>query len=630
MDGLRPDRFLRRVRLLNGRGKRLVRRLFLSLALVQVLGCQVALEAELLELHSYSPTALDLGSQLRIEGDGFLPQDLCEIELVGTTHRPAEPPRQVSATFSVRPQSGETLVLPIGEGAIRALAGRGTFRGQLRLTFAAHGGLGAVSGVLEEVVLDIGPATRDKTMTQQIHQVRRGAGDLASLGIVVQDTPESGQGLLVAEVRRASAASYAGIRPEDRIVEARGIHVRSVDDLAVPAEEERLTFSVLSPGTVTARDVVLVRNSERSERSLTPLSLVLAATLLVLLLLAPTAQRTTGWAHAWVSGFLPRLLDLAGFQERGGGSTVRARMWDVARRSPRVVVVFAAFLVAFGVFPYFSRLSSDGLDARALFLVALALDLLRRGFVTGFRQRGAFAWFFDSVGSTAALAAIALLSGTMTITGVVAAQGQLPWEWYALGNPIGFVAAVCLLGLLSTVRVSKMECSGQEHSVWEQVRLMVWSGLFASFFLGGWLFPGGDARGLDGAPVHRLTAALVFCGKSFLVYYSVYRLRSVAVARDALWFSVLAVLAALAAAGLAVFGAGAEGLGGTGILFFAALMIGIGCLWAHAVRRLVSDRVSPPWWRRPVPKAPKDRGASDERSLPTAGVGPHAARLGAP
>jgi NADH-quinone oxidoreductase subunit H len=109
-----------------------------------------------------------------------------------------------------------------------------------------------------------------------------------------------------------------------------------------------------------------------------------------------------------------------------------------------------------------------------------------------------------------------LLSGTLSVQGIIRAQGGMPWDWYIFNNPASFVAFfIYFISALAEgnrtpfdlpeaeselVSGYNTEYSGMRFSYFflvEWGNMWIMSALATSMFLGGWQIPGLTAADLD-------------------------------------------------------------------------------------------------------------------------------------
>jgi len=107
---------------------------------------------------------------------------------------------------------------------------------------------------------------------------------------------------------------------------------------------------------------------------------------------------------------------------------------------------------------------------------------------------------------------IVLLSGTMSMQGIIRAQGGWPWHWFIFANPFTFAAFFLVFASMlaegnrtpfdipeaesELVSGYNTEYSGMRFLMWffaEWGNLYVMSAILTTLFLGGWQIPGVDA-----------------------------------------------------------------------------------------------------------------------------------------
>ena len=222
-------------------------------------------------------------------------------------------------------------------------------------------------------------------------------------------------------------------------------------------------------------------------------------------------------------------------------------------------LVFGGFMATFVVLPFGANLVAADLDVGLLYLLAVTglvvIGILMAGWASNSKWalfggiRSAAQLVSYEIPSAFALMTVVLVAGTVSMQGIVRAQGGWPWEWFLFRNPFLFVAYFVSLtasvaegnrtpfdrpeGESELVAGFHVEYSGMRF-LWfmfaEWGNLWVISALATVGFLGGWQVPGvspetmGAATGWAFVGWQALSFA-VFAAKVSLVVAFVIQLR---------------------------------------------------------------------------------------------------------
>ncbi len=191
-------------------------------------------------------------------------------------------------------------------------------------------------------------------------------------------------------------------------------------------------------------------------------------------------------------------------------------------------LVFGGYMSTFVVLPFGANLVGADLDVGLLYLLAISGLVVIGILMAGWSSNSKWALFGGirsaaqlvsyEIPSAFALMAVVLAAGTLSMQGLVQAQGGWPWEWFLVRNPFLFVAFFVSLtasvaesnrtpfdlpeGESELVAGFHVEYSGMRF-LWfmfaEWGNLWVISVLASVAFLGGWQIPGVAANTLSGA-----------------------------------------------------------------------------------------------------------------------------------
>lgn len=537
--------------------------------------CGCASDAErpsLLNVIGVQPKELSAGDELEVVGTNFPEGKPATIAFRGALHRPGQAPKQdVEIVIAASSSSRNRVAVVLDEVALSEFAGRGaegahtTFRGRVVAAFAPRtAGAPPVTGTLEGVEVDFYPSDVPQGVAAQLEQDGQRAAALLGLEF---DTKASGLGLPVKSVAAGSRAEEAGVKVDDRVIALDGVRLYELSDF-VPSGRSQVAELQLIRGRV--KDPLFRSVDVHGFRDAPPEDLLWAGVavgvvcIALLAFLLPVAG-VVGWFERRVVqrmrgvGREARRLGAWGWLRRVFGSMFREEVIPGSDDSAALrVIPYLMFLGSSAMFTVVSfghPLIEPELDLGALFLGTVTALVCTGLMLGGWRPRGRWSLFGGmgaalqtlsyEIPSLAAILVVVLLSGSVRLGDIVAAQGGLPWEWFIFKNPITFL--MFLLFFVPALSEGSRAHQELPEADWEQpgplsdrastpgsrvspsglpkfrsVRtrhlmffaewghVFVMSGLGAVLFLGGWQLPG-VSRGLAvSTPSLGLLAALVF------------------------------------------------------------------------------------------------------------------------
>jgi len=159
-----------------------------------------------------APDTLEPGDSLEVTGDSLPLNREGELELRGLFHAPGHHPAAVHLTLPVRVVSTSLARVAGAAGGPGAFAGRGTFVGAARLSFAATDGA-LVTGRLAHVRFDV-RADASGGVASRVAAEQEAAAFAHTLGLDIESV-DGERGLRVARVDSSSPAEDAGVAPDD-------------------------------------------------------------------------------------------------------------------------------------------------------------------------------------------------------------------------------------------------------------------------------------------------------------------------------------------------------------------------------------------------------------------------------
>lgn len=425
-----------------------------SLLLVPVSsGCRSS-EAvpQLLNVMDVGPRIVSRGDTLEIAGSGFPSKRTARVTLIGTIFRPGrEPLNDVMIDVDGTAATPSKIELSVSDALLEAACGKGdaalhaTFRGAVEVSFPAiTPGALPITGTVHDVTIDLrAPVRRSATAAQ----ADEGSRVLALVGIKpAADLPATG-GVAVAEVEKDGAADQAGIAPGDVLATCDGWTVLDPGDV-VPSGRNRFTTLGVRRGDapIAERAVALRGYRPRGSTDLLGVALVLGTAAAAIVFFASPFGRGLTWLERWTGRSGPRRgrdavawMATSAHALLGGTGDPLAELW------PTLAVLGTSALVA--VAPFARSLLGIGPDVGTGFVlatmlaVALALTSGRAktskswSFVASLRLAGwTLAHHLPALGAVACAVA---LTGSLSMSDLVAAQGGEPWHWLAVRSPAG-------------------------------------------------------------------------------------------------------------------------------------------------------------------------------------------------
>ena len=578
-------------------------------------GCETPLDAALLRVEGVAPDRIEPATEVCVAGRGFPAGRGGQVTFHGVVRRPGAPPARVQVSADARAASSERLVWTATEDLVEAMGGRGTFHGDVRVSFPASEGEGQVTGRLSDVELDFTLDASHRLRTE-LGNLRRGADTLERIGILPTGEDGADWGIGVDAVRPASAAALSGVAKGDRIVAMDGVRVAGVSDFVPAPGADTVVLGLSRPGEPAGfRVPVSLEGGDLvpAAPARWPAIVLGALFLLVLAFLAPTARLT-----ARVGEALSRARTTSLSRHPAAGGLRHLTRWPVAlARLGWWLVSLLAAVIALGVLPFTTRFTAGGVDVGLLLLLACGARLavaLGSDTTGGWRvlsrvPSAVGALLRDGLPELAAVVCIVLASGTVRLSGIVTAQGGVPWEWAVFRSPVAFLvfpAWVASIASLAPTREGPAATIGT-LGAWDggvpgvaaRLHLFVACGLATALFLGGWQIPGVPGDPLAGPPPLRLLGAGLFVAKALGLRQLILRARrgGAGSARCWRWTAPLAMLALATALATLLWPLPGAWLGEVSgpILFGAATTVAI-----YLVAR-VRRRETPPHHLRLLP-----------------------------
>ncbi len=542
------------------------------LCLLAVLcGCSGQSERpSLLNVIGVGPRELSSGDELEVVGTNFPEGKPATISFQGSLHRPGEAAQEdVEIVIAASSSSRNRIAVVLDDATLAEFSRRGaegahtTFRGRVVAAFAPRAsGAPPVTGSIEGVEVDFFPSDVPVSVTRQLEAEGQRAAELLGLEF---DPKAAGSGLLVKSVNESSRAETAGVKAGDRLVALDGLRLADISDF-VPSGRSQTAELEIVRGKL--KDTLRRGVDVQGFRDTPPEDLLWAGVVVgvvcvaLLAFLLPVAS-VIGWFERRVVqrtralGRDARRVGLFGWLRSSISGVFREEVLPGASSHAALRVVpyflFLGTSAMFTVICFGHPLLEPELDLGALFLGTVTALVCTGLMLGGWRPRGRWS-LFGGLGAALqtlsyeipplfSILVVVLMSGSVRIGDIVAAQGGKPWEWYIFDNPITF----CMFLLFFVPALSEGSRAHTElpEADWELAspvsgtgpragtasgvalrfrsvktrylmffaewgHVFVMSGLGAALFLGGWQLPGVSRGAVMASPSLGLLSALVF------------------------------------------------------------------------------------------------------------------------
>jgi hypothetical protein len=484
-------------------------------------GCGSRREARWLELERATPSVLEPGTTLKVEGSGFAAGQRCEVRLQGTGYRPGLPPRAVQAAWPGRAVSASEVAVPLGVEALAQLGGNGTFEGELMLAFEVRAGEGYVTGALP-LRLDVSlPLARGVAYEQRLRERARRLLDFAGVAAAEEESVQAG--LVVQYAREHSAAARLGLRQGDVIARAGGVSVHALSDLAPPPGARSLALLVNRPGTREEQRVTLSLlglHAPDLSAELGRLAALGAWVLCCVLLLWPRGAIVRRLARTLLRlrRAPPSVMGVWG----GVAAPVRrGRRRQRALRALRAALLPAALSLAGVLLVWLEPVGFLAVRSISIYLglcaISVTLTLMSDAGSPAERRRAAAGLCGRMAVMGVVIACACALSGTRAFDGMVVGQGAWPSRWAVFQQPAllcAFPLYVVFAGRLGAATLA-LEAHGRTAQLLVAERVLtnvVLCALGVAIFAGGWQSP--EEIFIDGIDP-RLIGALLYVLKTW-------------------------------------------------------------------------------------------------------------------
>ncbi len=546
------------------------------LTLFGATGCtSTEVPPQLLNVLDFAPREAEVGDRLEVIGAGFPEGKTAHVVFKGTLSRPGRKPiKGVEIDVDAASTSADKIEMQLTEGLQTAFCGAGdeaihtTFNGNVIVSFAASSpGALPITGSVRGVQIDFRtPSTR-----RAVVQARENEGDRALdfMGIVVSSESPASGGLLATTVRPASPADRAGILAGDLITGFEGVRVISKSDINPTGASRFATLTVRraeGKGVEESKQVTIEGFRPSAPADLLGAGLVLlVAAAIILLFMAPVAGIIT-WVERRVSARMqsrigPNRAGPQGFfvwMADGIKSIMKEDIIPTESDQPLFrlapYLVFLGVSATFCVMPFGQHLIAADLDIGILFVIAVTslvtIGLMMGGWASNNKWsmlggiRSAAQIISYEIPGAIAIVCIVMMTGSLRLQDIIAAQGGAPWEWFMFRNPITFV----LFFLWFTTALAEgnrapfdlpeaeselvagysTEYSGMRYLFFffaEWANVFVMCGIASALFLGGWQIPWLTPAQQEASFLLQCVGAVIFQLKSWFLIFVVIWIR---------------------------------------------------------------------------------------------------------
>jgi hypothetical protein len=394
-------------------------------------GSEHARPALTLGVSAVEPAWVEPGSRLQVTGAGFPPGAPCEFAFQGWTQPPGSVRKRVLVRRTGSAVSERHATVELDEAGVAALGGQGTFSGTLGLACVRDPSHVAISAPLP-IRLDLFESSfRGSARERELVERARRFVDFA--GIRSADSRSTMHGLVVAEIRPGSLGAAARLAPGDTILEAGGVAVHSLRDLAPAGGTRAFRLRVRRAAEARAESVEFALDGFDAPE---PRPGLQRFGFLLALSVAAVGAVGSVRAHVW------RHL---GSRERfDRGETAALGLWGgplCTGPSTRLRRCVLPVLTSAAGAWFLASAWADFLALRSISLyfgfAALSVALTLMNGSGGRTQRlGAAASMLGRMSVLGVLLACACaLSGTRSFAGMAGEQGAWPWQWAGLQRP---------------------------------------------------------------------------------------------------------------------------------------------------------------------------------------------------
>ncbi len=198
-------------------------------ALLLSSACTAYDDLRLLDVGAIEPAQIEPGGRLRIHGEGFPLGRPAVVSLRGTLFRPGAPASAIDAHLQGEVQTETLIEVPIDADFMRAIGGRGTLDGSLRLAFRASNDRRSVFAE-QPILIDFLPDTSAQLRWEPDANGLAQPIDAKHFGVLLSREESGTVGVRVESVDPHSFAETQGVRPGDTLVGLDGMRLYSWRD----------------------------------------------------------------------------------------------------------------------------------------------------------------------------------------------------------------------------------------------------------------------------------------------------------------------------------------------------------------------------------------------------------------
>lgn len=198
--------------------------LSLLLLILSLTSCAPEAAPDLIDINRVDPPVLEAGTELRVEGLGFVEHGAGTLRLKGTLFSPGRTPQEVNFSRSIQPETRSLIAVRLKEREINEIlagAHHGTFKGKLEISFEpVMEGRPTLHGTRDDLTLNL--------FAESPPSSSNALSFLNYLGLKLSST------FVIEQIEPKSIAAQAGLFENDRLYALDGVHLDSLADF-VPA-----------------------------------------------------------------------------------------------------------------------------------------------------------------------------------------------------------------------------------------------------------------------------------------------------------------------------------------------------------------------------------------------------------
>jgi len=514
---------------------------------------------ELLTVTDVLPRRVEVGDRLEVVGDGLPVGDVerARVTLRGDVFRPGERPlRDQVIEIDNAKVERDRVTVDVTDALVERFTGRGdeaehaTFRGTVEVSIPEVATRMPVFGAIKgEIEIDVVPRDPRRLVLESRDREAKDAQGFLGVALV----KEPGGGAKIDRLAADGPAAKAGLREGDVLDSFEGNHVLDPSDVVPSGRVRRAPYAARRGDDAVTGEVITDGYRSDAARELVGPATVLVTLFLVMLALGTRVGASVTWIVHRIGGALGRRegKGILGVLVASAGKEQGERDLGglLAKAAPALVATCLS--ITFALMPIFEQRERTELDVAILYLMSVT-SLLAMALVTGGWRAGSGAIMARvralvdvivvELPAAAALGAIVIVSGSLRVRDVVAAQtgvgggafetGGWPWYWNAVKNPqlLALFILFFATSLVDAGPKGRAQSGGSLRSLtfffagWTNVFVMC--AILSAAFLGGYAIPGVSLQAQAASTSLQIAGAGVFLVKCWGVVFVVLLMRA--------------------------------------------------------------------------------------------------------